>query len=159
MSHISGDLWELVQITIHVWPSSMLFLVLLQIMVSLSCVHISIFILEIDFVIELVLGVGKVLHGPGVLFGGIVSSGVLSIGDLLFSLALYHVDLIGSQSLEMVWHISMWSQLRGSSLSGLSHELTHVGSGDLKLVLVLLVVVPVFLVVSLLIGQSLLECL
>jgi len=126
---------------------------------ALSSVHVSIFILEIDFVIELVLGVGQVLDGPGVLLGGVVSSIFVSLDDLLVSLALYHVDLVGSQTLEVVWHVSVWCKLRGSSLSGLSHELTHVSSGDLKLVLVFLVVFPVLLVVSLLLGLSLLECL
>ena len=62
-------------------------------------------------------------------------------------------------SVELREDVKEVSDTESIVLFGDAHLELHVGSGDLKLVLVLLVVVPVLLVVSLLIGLSLLECL
>jgi hypothetical protein len=123
--------------------------------VSVVGSHFVLLVLKIKFVVEEVLIVSQVLHGPSIFFSILV----LSIDSVFFNLlGSFSVDLchlVGSEILEVVWDVSMWSQLGLSGSSIFRHDITHVGSGDFKLVLAFLVIFPVLLPLFLFVGLSL----
>jgi len=130
-------------------------LLLLQVGVSVGINHFFLFVLELQLVIQEVLGVSQVLNGPLVLLCVLIFPGKFGIDDLLLSLG-HDVLLLGlGEPLEVVWHESVWSQLRLGGGLVLGHDIRHVGSINLGLVLPLLIVSPLLLPVSLFLGKSL----
>ena len=101
------------------------------------------------------MSVRKVLDCPLVFFSIFILSSQFVILGLLNSSIIDCLDLVRSESLEVIWHESMWSQLRFGCLEVFSHDVAHVSSGNLKSVLVLLVIFPGILSVLFLLGESL----
>ena len=112
-------------------------------------------LLQVKFVVEVMLSVRKVLDCPLVFFSIFVLFGQFVILYLLSSLSIDIVDLVRSESLEVIWDESMRGQLRFGCLEVFSHDVAHVSSGNLKSVLLLLVIFPGILSVLFLLGESL----
>lgn len=81
--HVVGYRWDGVLVPVHVGPSAVLGVLLRDVVVSLGGKHLGVFLLKVNLVVELVLGVGQVLNGPGVLLIGVV----LLLGVVLFNLS------------------------------------------------------------------------
>ena len=77
------------------------------------------------------------------------------LDDLACSLVVDLFYLVRSESFEVIWHISVASVLADSGVSVLSHDIAHIGIGDLLVIPVLLVISPVLLSLSLLVSQTL----
>lgn len=115
--------------------------------------HLFLFLLELHFIIQKMLSVTKVLDGPVVLFSVLVFLGQFLINNLASLSSNNIFDLFLSKSLEVIWHKSVTSQLRLGGLEVLGHDVTHVGSMDLKSVGSFLVVLPVLFSLSLLLSK------
>lgn len=90
------------------------------------------------------LGIGQILDSPLVLFRVFVFLCELGINNLLLSLSHDLVLLSLGESLEVIGHESMRSQLTLSCWLILSHNIGHVGSVDFGLVWGLLLHSPFF---------------
>jgi len=102
-----------------------------------------------------VLCVSQVLNGPLVLLLGILLS-LLSVFIYLGRAGGHNLFfLIWPQTLEVVGHIPVRSELALSCFSILSHNVAHVSSMDLTLVHVLLSIPPFFLSLFFFIGEPL----
>jgi len=102
-----------------------------------------------------VLGISQVLNSPGLCLRFLVFDDLLIIFDLLGTSSINIINSFWLETLEVVWHISVSTELGGCSHWVLSHEISHVSSGDLLLVHVLLVISPRLLSIFLLLSEHL----
>jgi len=80
---------------------------------------------------------------------------LFGIYDLLVSLSNNIFNLFLSETLEVIWHESVWSELRFGGGEILLHNITHIGSLNFRSILSLLILEPCGLSVSLLLSQHL----
>ena len=155
VDHILLDIWLCVEITIHVWPSSILSCFINKVLVTVGCHHLLLSLLQLKFVVEIMLSVRKVLDCPLVFFSIFILFSQFVILYLLSSCSVDILDLVRSEALEVVWHESVRSKLRFGCLEVFSHDVAHVSSGNLELVRRLLVFSPSFFSIFFLLGESL----
>ena len=154
-NHILLDVRQRVQVAVHVGPSSVLRLLLIQVVVASGSCHLSLLVLQSDLVVQLLLGVGEVLDGPLVVLVSLRPVQLLPLDGLSVSLHVNALNLLRLESFEVVGHVTVRSQLGHSSARVLSHDVAHVRAADLERVLGLLVVLPGLLTVSLLLSEAL----
>ena len=99
-------------------------------------------VLEYDLIVKEFLSVGQVLHCPGLVLSLLLLVESLLLHHLSMSLDVDHFGMLWFEALEVVRHVSMGSQLRNSGTRVLGHDVGHVGSADLELVLRLLLISP-----------------
>lgn len=155
--HILSNVWEWVLITVHVWPSLLLGSLVKNVLIAVSSHHRLIFLVKFNLVVQEMLGVSEVLNGPLVFLGLHILLVNLGIDDLASLGGLDIINLVWSQPLEVVWHKSMWSQLRLGCVEILSHDIAHVCPLNLKSILILLILFPCVFPISLLLGHLLIE--
>jgi len=103
------------------------------------------FFLKVDFIIQEMLGISQILDSPLIFLGVLIFLSKLGVNDLLLSLSHDIVLLNLSETLEVIWHKSMWSKLRLCRMLILGHDIRHIGSVNLGLIGFLLIHIPLFL--------------
>ena len=101
------------------------------------------------------LGISQILHGPLLILIHLVFFGILCICNLSFSSGHNVSFLILTETLKVVWNVPMWSQLRLCGIEIFSHDVAHVRSLNLTLILILLIIFPVWFSVFFILGQLL----
>ena len=99
------------------------------------------------------------MHSPLIFFSIRVLLGQFGINYLIVSLGNNIFNLFFSKSFEVVWHKSVWGQLRFSCWEVLHHNVAHISSFDFSGILRLLVVSPVGFSLFLLSSEILVICL
>jgi len=151
-NHIFLHVWKWVQVTIHIWPSSIFSSLINQMLIPMLFHKFLLFFSQFNLIVKEMLGVCKILDGPLVFFTVIIFLKLLCDFNLLFSWR-HDVFLLSlGESFKVVRNESMWSKLRGSGCFVLCHDITHVSSIDFVLVHFLLVLSPVGLPIFLLLS-------
>ena len=144
-----------IEVTIHVWPSVVLCHLVDEVLVSVGTSHLVLLGLKVDLIIQEVLIIGQILNRPLILFRVLVFNFSFFGFYLHVPFVIDAFDLAWSESLEVIGHISVRSELRGSSCEVFSHDVTHIGSGDFMLVFDFLFDFPLVFSFLLLLGQAL----
>ena len=90
--HVLLDRWLWIQVSVHVGPSLVLGDLVDLGLVAVLLRHLGLLVREVDLVVEEVLRVGQILHGPGLLFGFLVLRNGLVVFDLLCASSIDLVD-------------------------------------------------------------------
>lgn len=117
--------------------------------------HLSLLLSQLQLILQHQLGVSLLLQCPHLLFLSLLLVKALFLQDLLLPLVLNLSLLLGSEALEVVWHVSVLTELALSSAGILSHEIAVVGVVNFELILILLLLSPLVLPVALLLGETL----
>ena len=150
--HIFLHVWKWVQVTVHVWPSSIFSSFIYQMLISMLLHELLFLFSQFNFVVKEMLSIRKILDSPLVLFTVFIFLKLLGDFNLLFSWR-HDVFLLSlSKTFKMIRNESMRSKLRSSGCFVLSHDITHVSSIDFMLVHFLLILSPVGLSISLLLS-------
>lgn len=137
---------------------SPLLLLLHLVCLMLSLVHLHHLPLplpQLRLVLHHHLPVGLLLHGPQFFLIFFLLLRKLSFQHLLLSLRLDVLLLVGSQPLEVVGHVSVTRVLACCGCGVFCHEVAGIYVHYLKLILSLLILLPLFLPLALLQGQTL----
>jgi hypothetical protein len=102
--------------------------ILSDVVVSHFLSLLGILLLQLELVVHLVHVVRQILNCPLSLF--VVIEFVVSdvVLNLTFSLRLDLLNLVWSQAFKVVRNVSVGSELGFCGLSGLSHDIAHIGS-------------------------------
>ena len=131
-----------VLLPILVLPLDLLLNLVVQVLIPMHHVNLSLLVSKLQLILEHQLPVGFLLHCPLHVF--ILLSLLLSpgISHLLGPLVQDVLLLVRSESLEVVGHISVISQLTHGCGWVLSHDMAFVGVCDLEVVYSLLSILP-----------------
>lgn len=110
--------------------------------------HLSLFLLQLSLILHHQLSVSLLLHCPLSLLLCFISFLFLSFSHLLLSLCIYFFDLIGSETFEVIWNVSVASVLRYCCGSIFSHNITIVSVGNLELIMSFLILSPLLFLFS-----------
>ena len=99
------------------------------------------------------LGVRQILDCPLIFLRVLIFLGKFGINNLLLSLGHDVILLSLGKPLEVIWHESVWSQLRLCSCLILGHDIRHIGSENLGLIRLLLIISPLVLSVFFILSQ------
>jgi hypothetical protein len=150
--HVLGDIGDSILISIHVWPSGILGGLVYDVLVLMRIHHLLTFISQIHFVVQEMLIICEVLDCPLILFRVLVFNSFLVVVYLASSLIVNPINLSRSESFKVIRNIPMWRKLRSSRFEVFGHDVGHVCSGDLTLILLFLIVSPRVISIFLLLG-------
>ena len=138
-----------------VWPS-LVFCYLVDLVLLLQLFdHLLLSSLELHFVCEHHFCVLCLLDCPCLLDHSLLFVHCLLVSSLLESSCVNFLNLVWSESLEVVWNVPVWGKFGGSCISIFGHDVTGVGVCNFKLVLLFLVSSPLGLSISLFTSKSL----
>jgi len=124
-------------------------------LVSVFFNQLLFFVCQFNLVIEEMLSVGQILNCPLILLSLVVLLQGFCLSNLIFSL-LHNVLLLSfGEALKVVWDKSMRSQLRSGGSLILSHDVTHISSINFFLIHFFLILPPLSLSISFLLGKHL----
>ena len=107
--HVLGDIRLWVQVSVHVRPSLILGNLIYKSLITVLFSDLCLLIGQINFIIQEVLCIGKVLDSPGILLSLKVLGNEFIILNLLGSGCIDIINRLWFQPFEMVWNISMGS--------------------------------------------------
>lgn len=124
-----------------------------------SFLHLFLLGFELQFIIEEVLGVCYVLHGPVVVFRVLILVDCLIILDLLCAGGIDFINLGWLESLEVIRNVTVLAELRSCGHWVFSHEISHISSCNFVLIHIFLVIFPLLFSLFLLLCKHLVICL